>query len=222
MKKGIFVTFEGIEGSGKTTQIKRFCEYLDGRGVKYIRTVEPGGTLISDEIRKILRKILLSVEHSGMTSLTELLLYAASRAAASRAQHVDELIRPSLEKGLVVVCDRFGDSTMAYQGYGRGLDRGLINNLNVICTGGIEPDITFLLDLDIEIGLRRNREAKKIDRLELEELSFHQKVRAGYHALAREHKERILVIDSERAPEVIAEELSNTFKDYLARKGYGI
>lgn len=213
MKKGIFVTFEGIEGSGKTTQIKRFCEYLDGRGVKYIRTVEPGGTLISDEIRKI----LLSVEHSGMTSLTELLLYAASRA-----QHVDELIRPSLEKGLVVVCDRFGDSTMAYQGYGRGLDRGLINKLNDICTGGIEPDITFLLDLDIEIGLRRNREAKKIDRLELEELSFHQKVRAGYHALAREHKERIVVIDSERAPEVIAEELSDTFKDHLARKGYGI
>lgn len=213
MKKGIFITFEGIEGSGKTTQINRFCEYLESRGVKFIRTVEPGGTLISDEIRKI----LLSVEHSGMTSLTELLLYAASRA-----QHVDELIRPSLEKGMVVVCDRFGDSTMAYQGYGRGLDRALISRLNDICTGGIGPDLTFLLDLDIEIGLRRNREAKKIDRLELEELSFHKKVRAGYHSIAGEHTERIKVIDSERAQEEIAEKIRDIFADFLAGKGYGI
>lgn len=213
MKKGIFVTFEGIEGSGKTTQVNLFCEHLDSKGVKYVRTVEPGGTIISNEIRKI----LLSVEHAGMTSLTELLLYAASRA-----QHVGELIRPSLEKGLVVVCDRFGDSTMAYQGYGRGLDLDLIRKIYDMCADGIDPDITFLLDLDVETGLRRNREAQKVDRLELEELAFHKRVREGYHTIAGEQRERIMKIDSGRPPREIAAEVIDAFKSLLNRKGYGI
>lgn len=213
MEKGIFITFEGIEGAGKSTQVDLFCDHLDKSGKKYVRTVEPGGTTISNEVRKI----LLSVEHSGMTSLTELLLYAAARA-----QHVGELIKPSLEKGLVVVCDRFTDSTMAYQGFGRGLDRELIRSLNNICTEGIVPDITFLLDLESETGLRRNREARKIDRLELEDITFHNKVREGYRVLAEEEKERIRMIDSGRTIDEIAGEIWNIFQDYGTDKKHGI
>jgi len=213
MEKGIFVTFEGIEGSGKSTQVNLFCEHLERNGIAYVRTVEPGGTTISNEIRKI----LLSVEHSGMTSLTELLLYAAARA-----QHVGEVIRPSLEKGLVVVCDRFTDSTMAYQGFARGIDRELIRSLNNICTEGIAPDITFLLDLDSETGLRRNREARKIDRLELEDLSFHTRVREGYRTIAAEEGGRIRMIDSSRDIDEIAGEIRGIFHDHITGRAHGV
>lgn len=210
-KKGMFITFEGIEGSGKTTQIELFCHYLDGEEVQYIRTIEPGGTKIGDEIRRV----LLSVEHAEMISLTELLLYAASRA-----QHVGEKIRPALEEGYVVVCDRFGDSTLAYQGSGRGIDRALIMRLNDICTGGLLPDITFLLDLDVETGMMRNRSANKVDRLELETIEFHRRIREGYHQIARAEPERVRLIKSENSIDAIAQNIQRVFMEVVKQKDY--
>jgi dTMP kinase len=209
-KKGIFITFEGIEGSGKSTQLELLCDYVASRGIDYVRTVEPGGTMIGEEIRKI----LLSVEHSGMTSLTELLLYASSRA-----QHVGEVIKPALKGGRVVVCDRFSDSTIAYQGFGRGLDMDLIAQLNAMCTDGIIPDITFLLDIDVETGLKRNRTANKIDRLELEAVAFHTKVRDGYLSLMEKEPGRIRLIDSNKSVEEISDSVAGEFRDYMEKKG---
>ncbi|MGE5892845.1 MAG: dTMP kinase [bacterium] len=211
MKKGIFITFEGIEGSGKSTQISRLSGFLEDSGIEYTRTVEPGGTLIGDEIRKI----LLSVEHNGMTSLTELLLYAASRA-----QHVGEVIKPALDRGRVVVCDRFTDSTMAYQGYGRGIDRELISLLNAICTGKTFPDLTILLDLDVETGLSRNRSAEKIDRLELEAADFHRRVREGYHAIEKAEPGRVRTVDASGGIEAVSEKIRQVFLDFLRENNY--
>jgi dTMP kinase len=207
----LFITLEGIEGSGKSTQIERFCVHLDSEGVDYVRTIEPGGTSIGNEIRKV----LLSVEHSEMSSMTELLLYAASRA-----QHIAEVIRPALEKGLVVVCDRFSDSTLVYQGFGRGLDKDMIINLNNICTDGISPDLTFLLDVDVETGLRRNRSANKVDRLELEAVEFHEKVRAGYLSIAEKENKRIRLIKSDGNIEDIAVEIKTSFGEFIKQEGY--
>lgn len=209
-KKGIFITFEGIEGSGKSTQLELLCDYVASRGIDYVRTVEPGGTMIGEEIRKI----LLSVEHSGMTSLTELLLYASSRA-----QHVGEVIKPALQEGQVVVCDRFSDSTIAYQGFGRGLDMDLIAQLNAMCTDGIIPDITFLLDIDVETGLKRNRTANKIDRLELEAVAFHTKVRDGYLSLMEKEPGRIRLVNSNKTIEEIADSIAGAFRAYMEKKG---
>jgi dTMP kinase len=213
LERGLFITFEGIEGSGKSTQIELFCQFLKDSGIEYVRTLEPGGTLIGNEIRKI----LLSVEHSGMTALTELLLYAAARA-----QHVGELIGPSLDRGQVVVCDRFGDSTMAYQGFGRGIERDLVTKLNDMCTGGITPDLTFLLDVDVETGLKRNRKAHKIDRIELETADFHKKVREGYHFIAESDPGRVRVIGSGRQIAEVAGDIRKNFDIFIKAKGYVI
>lgn len=185
--KGFFISLEGIEGTGKTTQAKLLAEHLSGKGYSTVVTEEPGGTSIGLRIREV----LLKVEHSEMHSLTELLLYNASRC-----QHIHELILPSLEAGKVVITDRFSDSTLAYQGYGRGLDLNLIETLDRIVTGGLKPDLTLLLDIDVETGLRRNRGANKVDRLELEDIAFHRKVKAGYLEIARREQERIKVVDS--------------------------
>ncbi|MCL5422238.1 MAG: dTMP kinase [Nitrospirae bacterium] len=185
--KGFFISLEGIEGTGKTTQAKLLAEYLSGKGYSTVVTEEPGGTSIGLRIREV----LLKVEHSEMHSLTELLLYNASRC-----QHIHELILPSLDAGKVVITDRFSDSTLAYQGYGRGLDLNLIETLDRIVTSGLKPDLTLLLDIDVETGLRRNRGANKVDRLELEDIAFHRKVKAGYLEIARREQERIKVVDA--------------------------
>ena len=186
--KGFFISFEGIEGTGKTTQAKLLAGYLSEKGYPTVLTEEPGGTSIGLRIREV----LLNVEHSEMHSLTELLLYNASRC-----QHVHEVIVPALEAGKVVITDRFSDSTLAYQGFGRGIDRELIAALDKIATGGLRPDLTLLLDISVEDGLRRNREANKRDRLELEDVAFHERVRAGYLEMAREEQERIRIIVAE-------------------------
>ena len=183
--RGVFLSFEGIEGTGKSTQARLLAEYLTARGYTVVQTAEPGGTPISMKIRDL----LLSLESRGMDHMTELLLYNAARV-----QHIREVIAPALARGEFVVTDRFSDSTLAYQGYGRGLDRKTIEAIDAVATGCMKPDLTLLLDVDVETGLRRNRGANKRDRLELEHIAFHHRVRKGFHEIAAAEPERVRVV----------------------------
>lgn len=190
--KGVFVTFEGGEGSGKTTHLKRLAHYLRDLGDEVVETRDPGGTTIGKEIRTL----LLSPESAAISDSAELLLYEASRA-----QLVREVITPAIARGAVVLCDRFTDSTLAYQGFGRGLDLNLIRQLNLFTTGGLAPDLTILLDLDPSIGLERCTRSIRAgrafrDRIAAEPLAFHQRIREGYLTLAREEPDRFRVIDA--------------------------
>lgn len=198
MSRGLFISFEGIEGTGKTTQARLLAARLAAAGIPAVLTQEPGGTVIGSRIREI----LLLPEHHAMSPTTELLLYNAARA-----QHLAEVILPALAAGSVVVTDRFSDSTVAYQGYARGIDRALIRSLDAVATGGMKPDLTLLFDLDVETGLMRNRAANKVDRLELEAVEFHRKVRQGYHEIARAEPERVLLVDAAQPPETVAEQV---------------
>lgn len=209
--KGLFISFEGIEGTGKTTQVKFVFNYLRGKGYRVIQTEEPGGTAISRRIREL----LLSPDSQGMDPVTELLLYNASRV-----QHLNELIVPALTSGEIVVTDRFCDSTVAYQGYGRGIDLDLIDSLDKISTGGLRPDITILLDIEVETGLRRNREIHKNDRLEKEDISFHQKVREGFQKIAEREPERMHVIDCSGSIESVKMIVVNIIDRFLGRGKY--
>ncbi len=206
---GLFITFEGGEGSGKTTQLKLLANRIRGSGTEVIDTQDPGGTAIGKEIRALLLHAPLHTigdraGSSPITATTELLLYEASRA-----QLVQELIAPALARGAIVLCDRFTDSTLAYQGFGRGIDLHLIQQLNQFSTDGLVPDLTILLDLDPRIGLMRRRSEGDIetatelsvglsgwDRIESEPLDFHQRIREGYLTLAREDPNRIFMIDA--------------------------
>jgi dTMP kinase len=185
--KGLFITFEGIDFCGKTTQARKLGSYLKRKGYDVLLIREPGGDRISEKIRKI----LLSAENTGMSELTELFLYEASRA-----QLTFKVILPALRRNKVVVCDRYHDSTLAYQGYGRGLDKKTITYLNHVATIGLTPDLTILIDVPIEVSLQRKRkEKRKEDRLEKEKIEFHKKIREGYLKIARQNKTRIKVID---------------------------
>lgn len=197
---GLFITFEGGEGSGKTTQLKTLLAHLRSAGRDAIETRDPGGTPIGKQIREL----LLDRENTRMAPVAELFLYEASRA-----QLVSEVIRPALARGRIVLCDRFTDSTMAYQGYGRGLDLDLITRLNGIATEGLRPDLTFLLDLDPAIGLARAMQRmaqrnERHDRIEDEMFGFHQRVRAGYHTIAAADGKRVIVLDASRGMGEIA------------------
>jgi dTMP kinase len=207
--KGKFISFEGIEGTGKSTQAKLLQQGLLGLGYEVILTEEPGGTLISLRIREI----LLSVDHTNMKPLTELLLYNAARA-----QHIEEVILPALNRGAVVITDRFTDSTFAYQGYGRGIDLKLLESIDRIATNGLRPDMTILLDLDVETGLMRNRRINKTDRLELEDVEFHKRVRKGYHELAAKEPERIKVLDASGGIEELKIVIARIIPDFLRRQ----
>jgi len=189
---GFFITFEGGEGSGKTTQLKALLARLRALHGDAIQTRDPGGTAIGNQVREL----LLNRENVRMSPLAELLLYEASRA-----QLVQEVIRPALASGRIVLCDRFTDSTVAYQGYGRGLDLDLVQRLNAVAADGLRPDLTFLLDLDPIVGLARASERlaqprQRRDRLEDEVLEFHQRVQAGYRALAAREPERVVIVDA--------------------------
>ncbi len=195
----LFITFEGVEGSGKTTQIRRLKRYLVKKGIpSVIVTREPGGPLISEKIRKI----LLDPAHRGMAPLTELLLYEAARA-----QHVDEVIAPALRHGSVVICDRFSDASIAYQGFGRKLSTKMIQMLNRIASGQVRPDITFLLDCPSCLGLRRavrrneRLNQEKEGRFELEKAAFHKRIRSGYLSLAKNEPRRFRIIDTRQGEE---------------------
>lgn len=182
MRKGKFITFEGPEGSGKTTQINLLKTYLRNEGFSVLITREPGGEKIAERIRKIL------LSPGDLEPLAELFLYASSRI-----QHVEKVIRPALQKGMIVVSDRFCDATLAYQGYGRGISERLIREINRLSTSGVKPDLTILLDIEPAVGLKRARHNK----MERESLAFHRRVRRGYLKLADEEPNRIKIIKVE-------------------------
>jgi len=211
----LFITFEGVEGSGKTTQIQRLKKYLTQKGIPCKVTREPGGCSIGERIRKI----LLNPDHREMTPATELLLYEAARA-----QHVIEVIKPLIEKEAVVLCDRFIDATLAYQGYGRRLDLKWIQRLNRLSSKGIRPDVTFLLDCPSDVGLKRaiqrNRTLKqeKEERFEREEIQFHRRVRKGYLAIARKEPRRVKVIDTREGEEKVFEKIKKIVDNLIKEK----
>lgn len=207
----MFITFEGIEGCGKTTQIRRLEKRLRDKGIQFVSTLEPGGTQIGQDIRRL----LLDSRNSHLSPLAELILYEADRA-----QHMEEIIRPALEQGRWVICDRFYDATVAYQGAGRGLDMDLILDLNNRVTRGLKPDITLLLDLPPETGieraLRRNNDLTQDgqDRFEREKMDFHEKVRNAYIEMSRKEK-RFSIIDASLSEDAVEEEILKVISPYL-------
>ena len=204
-RETLFITFEGIEGCGKTTQAKLLVDKLHELNVPVLLTREPGGTRIGDQIRKI----LLHAENTDMTSLSELLLYEASRA-----QHVQEKILPNLQHGIHVLCDRYGDASVAYQGFGRDLTVQMVKDANRLATGGLQPDLTLLIDVEPETGLSRARARNlKFDfaveegRFEEEDILFHRKVREGYLALFKEDPGRFRIIDGNTGVEEVQRQI---------------
>ncbi len=198
MTRGRFITFEGIEGCGKSTQIGLLADHLRAAGRNVVLTREPGGTPAAEAIRAI----LLDPAQDALSPTTELLLYAAARA-----QHVHQVIRPAVKAGAVVLCDRFADSTEAYQGGGRALSHETIDILRNIATDGMGPDCTILLDLPAAEGLARTRSRGELDRIEGEPLAFHERVRAAFLAIAAREPERVIVINAAASVEAIAGEI---------------
>lgn len=192
----IFITFEGQEGSGKTTQIKLLESALKKRGHSIVITREPGGTPIGDQIREV----LLNPKNKAMVPLTELLLYEASRS-----QHVEEVIRPALQKGRMVISDRYADASTVYQGMARYLGTKLVKTLNIVATRGLKPHLTIVLDCPLNIGLSRmkNRKDAQLDRIEQEKKVFHDTVRRGYLALAKQDPHRVKIIDGSKTKEEV-------------------
>lgn len=207
-----FITFEGIEGSGKTTQIARAAEFLRRCGYQVVTTREPGGCPIANAIREI----LLHPANDALVDRAELLLYAAARA-----QHVAEVIKPALQQGRIVLCDRYTDATLAYQGYGRGLDLELIEELNELASASCRPHLTLVLDMPHEVGLQRalqrNTEENMTDegRFEQESLAFHQRVRNGYLTLARNDPQRMRVVDATGSPDQVGKRLIACLQNFL-------
>ena len=208
MSRGLFISFEGTDGSGKTTQYRLFAEYLVSLGYEVVTTREPGGTPISEKIRGI----ILDPENTEMDDMTEALLFAAGRA-----QHVAQLIRPSVEAGKIVLCDRFMDSSIAYQGYARGLG-DCVRIINEYAVAGMQPDLTFLLDLPPQAGRARNVKAGKADRLEKQTMEFHSKVYEGYKKLAEIYPDRFIVIDADGSIEEVQGRIRREFFERKATR----
>ena len=207
-----FITFEGIEGSGKSTQVGLLQKYLAENGKDVLLLREPGGTIIGEQVRSIL---LNTEKGAGMDPVTELLLYEACRT-----EIVNKLIKPALDSGQVVICDRFTDSTLSYQGYARGLDKNFIRSLNDKASMGIKPDITFLIDLPVEEGLKRAgvrseglEAGKKEDRFEQEGAIFHEKVRGGFLEIARNNPARVKVVDGKQEISAIHSDICAILKE---------
>jgi len=194
----VFITLEGPDGGGKTTQASLLADFLRQRGCDVVATREPGGTAIGDQVRAILS----SLDNTAMHPRTEILLFQASRA-----QHVEQIIRPHLAKGGIVVCDRYADSTLAYQGYGHQVDLERLRLIVDFATGGLKPDLTLLLDIDVEEGLRRRTNSGEWNRLDAYALAFHRRVRQGYFELARQEPGRWVTVDAGRSEELVQEEL---------------
>jgi dTMP kinase len=202
----MFITLEGPDGSGKTSQLPKLAEYLRESGFEVLTTREPGGTSISEQIRTVLHNL----ENKEMNPHTEILLYQASRA-----QLVEQVIRPHLTKGGIVVSDRYADSTLAYQGYGHQIDIESLRMLVSFATGGLKPDLTILLDVDVETGLRRKELKGEWNRLDAYDLNFHQRVRQGYLQLVQAEPVRWVVIDASQSPKQVQNEMRRVVGERL-------
>ena len=209
--RGLFITLEGVEGSGKSTQIHHLAEALTRTGCHVLQTREPGGTATAEAIRHIL---LTALSHEPIAPQTEALLILSARC-----QHVTHLIRPALQRGTVVLCDRFSDSTFAYQGFARGLDLQWLRATNEVATGGLTPDLTLILDLPVSVGLARRRTDRgQQNRLDRETERFHRKVRRGFLALAAEEPGRIKIVNANRPAQEVQDELTEIVVGWIARQ----
>jgi len=204
--KGIFITIEGLDGAGKTTQIRYIKEFLEKKGYEVLVTREPGGTIIGEKIRNI----ILDKEHMEMSGMTEALLYAASRS-----QHVSQVIIPALERNVVVLCDRFVDSSLVYQGAGRGLGYEVIKTINDFATNFLEPNLTIFFDIPPEITIERIRASRQSDRLEQEEIYFHNKVYNEYIELSKKFQNRIKIVKANNTIENIKSDIEVIIKELL-------
>lgn len=202
----MFITMEGPEGSGKTHQISQLAEALRQQGYPVLQTREPGGTPIGDQIRSV----LFDMRNTDMRPRTEILLFQASRA-----QLVEQVIRPHLASGEIVLCDRYADSTLAYQGYGHQVNLEELKTIVHFATGGLKPDLTLLLDVDIEVGLKRKLDASEWNRLDAYDLDFHRRVRQGYHEMALAEPNRWIVIDAGQPPDVVQAALQEVVLERL-------
>ena len=205
----MFITLEGPEGSGKSSQLPDLAEFLSGQGWDVLTTREPGGTPIGDQIRQILMRL----DNQELHPRTEILLFLASRA-----QLVEQVIKPALREGKLVLCDRFGDSTLAYQGYGHGLNLDNLRTMLDFATDKLKPDLTLLLDVEVETGLQRKRKEDEWNRLDAYALAFHQRVREGYHELCRQEPERWRVIDAMQPKEAVQLALRQAVMQFLQEK----
>lgn len=210
--EGLFISLEGGDGSGKTTVMQELGRVLEEHGVSYIATREPGGIEIAEKIREI----ILNPKHTTMDARTEALLYAAARS-----QHLAEKVEPALKQGTCILCDRFVDSSLAYQGYARGLGIEEVMNINSFAINGRFPNITFYLDIEPELGLNRIAagQGREVNRLDMESLQFHQKVREGYLIVANMYPERIKVIDASRTKDEVAAEIRHQLSKALKEFG---
>lgn len=206
--RGVLITVEGIEGSGKTTQCRFLAEWLKVRGYRVRETSEPDGTALGEAVRAFFEK-----DSVTPAPLAEVFLFLAARQ-----QHVAEVVRPALERGEVVLSDRYADATLAYQGSGRGVDRHTIRELNTLATGGIQPDLTLLLDLPAEAGMQRLA-GRALDAFERMDLAFHQRVRQGYLEIASEEKARVVVLRADQPVEVLQAEVRAAVEDLFKRRG---
>lgn len=206
----MFITLEGPEGCGKTSQLPALAEYLREAGYDVIVTREPGGTAVGDQIREI----LMNLQNVSIIPRTEILLFLAARA-----QHVEELIRPALAQGKVVLCDRYGDSTLAYQGFGHRTDLETLQMLLAFATGGLKPDLTLLVDVPVEEGMARKRvNSAEWNRLDAYALAFHERVRQGYFALAEAEPDRWLIIDATKDQNTVQQALREAILSRLERQ----
>jgi len=210
--RGFFITFEGTEGSGKSTQIEILARYLTRHGHKVVTTREPGGTAFGEQIRRV----LLSVKNRRLDPRAELFLYLASRT-----QHLEEVILPALKRGKIILCDRFSDATVAYQGFGRRLDMKVVRTAVAYAAKGLSPDLTLLLDLDVRLGLARVKDRGRSNRLDREQREFHQRVRVGYRRLARSEPGRLKIVEASQSPQDVAREIKKIVDRSLAGRGIG-
>jgi len=211
LHSGLFITFEGTEGCGKTTQCRRLARVLRSQRYQVLETREPGGTPLAEAIRRLL------LSHSKTTSTIETItpVCEAALILAARSQHVAHVIRPALAKGMIVLCDRFFDSTLAYQGYGRKIDLTFLNHSHQFATEGLTPHLTFLLDLPIQEGLARRQKSKHQNRLDQESLDFHQRVRRGFIALAKQNPQRIRKLDARTSPDTLETQIASMMTSFI-------
>jgi len=204
----VLITVEGVEGSGKSTQCVRLAQHLSARGLEVVRTSEPDGTPLGSRVRA-----LFEADGPTPTPLTQTFLFMAARQ-----EHVTRVIAPALARGAVVISDRYADATVAYQGYGQGMDVQTIRELNMLATGGVLPDLTLVLDLDPAAGMRRIR-GRALDTFEKMDTAFHRRVREGYLEIARADKSRVVVLDADREPDALHADVVRAVDELLARRG---